>query len=227
MNNLLLDLQREFEKLINDTKIPNEIELLYDWIAKNGLVEAHDGLIKNPKGVTGDPTVYHYGRISSDYEINPDITFTTSGQKWIQYWFGLSEITDEISSRLVSFADSGFDGSQLAFWLDDSNDLKIVHMGSGSGSMLCCVIADDAKTFLSLLSIGYGQLGDVYDFSLSPEEMDAEAKINHSFISWLETSFGIKRLHDASHIIMEISEIGDEKTSDAFCLWCNKQFKQR
>ncbi|MGF6191262.1 hypothetical protein [Serratia sp. 2723] len=225
MNSLLLDLQKEFKKLSGDIKIPKEIEQLYQWIDKNGLVEAHDGLIETPKGMIGDPSVYHFGRISSDYEINPDITFTTSGQKGVKYWFNLAEITEEISSRLVSFAESGFDGSQLAFWLDDNNNLKIVHMGAGSGSMLCCVIADNAREFLSLLSIGYGQLGDVYDFSLSPEEMDVEVKINHSFVNWLESSFGIKRLHDASHIIKENPGIGDKNTSDSFCLWCNKQFK--
>lgn len=219
MNNLLLELQREFEKLVNDTKIPEEIELLYQWIDKNGLIEI-------PKGMIDETNVYHYGRISSDYEINPDITFTVSGQKGIHYWFDLTEITEEISSRLVSFADSGFDGSQLAFWLDDDNSLKVVHMGSGSGSMLCCVIADNARDFLSLLSIGYGQLGDVFDFSLSPEQIDDEVKINYPFINWLESSFGVKRLHDASNIIRENPEIGDEDTNDPFCLWCNKQFKR-
>jgi len=219
MNNLLLDLEKEFKKLANGIQIPEEIELLYQWIDKNGLIETS-------KGTRGDPTVCHYGRLSADYEINPDITFTTSGQQGINYWFDLAETTKEISSRLVSFADSGFDGSQLAFWLDDSNRLRVVHMGSGSGSMLCCVVANNAREFLSLLSIGYGQLGDVYNFSLSPEQIDDEAKINHSFVDWLESSLGIKRLHDASGIIKIKSEIGDEDTNDPFCLWCNKQFKK-
>ncbi|MCT4714080.1 hypothetical protein MUA01_03635 [Enterobacteriaceae bacterium H18W14] len=226
MSDLLSDLQNEFKKLSNNMEIPKEIEQLYQWIDENGLVESHDGLIETPKGMMGDPTVYSYGRISSDYEINPDITFTTSGQKGIHYWFDLTEITEEISSRLVSFAESGFDGSQLAFWLDDSNSLRIVHMGSGSGSMLCCVVANNAREFLSLLAIGYGQLGDVYDFSLSPEQIDDEVKINHSFVDWLKLSFGIKRPHDASAIIKTKSGIGDKDTNDAFCLWCNKQFKR-
>lgn len=226
MSDLFLDLQKEFKKLSNNMEIPKEIELLYEWIDENGLVESYDNLIETPKGMMGDPSVYSYGRISSDYEINPDITFTTSGQKGIHYWFDLSEITEEISSRLVSFAESGFDGSQLAFWLDDSNSLRIVHMGSGSGSMLCCVVANNAREFLSLLAIGYGQLGDVYDFSLSPEQIDDRVKINLSFIDWLYHSFGIKRLHDASAIVKVKSEIGDIETNDPFCLWCNKQFKR-
>lgn len=225
MNNLLLDLKKEFKKIASDIKIPEEIERLYQWIGDNGIIESHDGLIETPKGMMGDPTVYHYGRISSDYDINPDVTFTTSGQKGIQYWFNLVEVTEEISSRLISFAESGFDGSQLAFWLDNSNTLRVVHMGSGSGSMLCCVIADNAMEFLSLLSIGYGQLGDIYDFSLSPEQIDDEVRINHSFIEWLECSFGIKRPCDASDIIKNKAEIGDKDTNDPFCLWCNKQFK--
>ena len=177
MNKLLIDLKREFSNLKPDIIIPDEIEQLYGWIEKNGLLNEHDGLIKTPKGMVGDPTVYQYGRINTDYEFHPDITFTTSSQKDLNYWFNLPAVTDEISSRLVSFAESGFDGSRLAFWLDDNNELRIVHMGSGSGSMLCCVIANNIREFLSLLSLGYGQLGDVYDFSLSPEEIADEKEI--------------------------------------------------
>lgn len=226
MNDLLLDLQKEFKKLPGGVKIPEEIGLLYQWVDENGIIESHDGLIETPKGMVGDPTIYYYGRISSDYEVNPDITFTTSGQKNIHYWFDLTETTEEISSRLVSFAQSGCDGSGLAFWLDDNNSLKVVHMGSGSGSMLCCVVANNAREFLSLLAIGYGELGDVYDFSLSPEQINDEVKINYSFVTWLESSFGIKRLSDASGIIKVTPEIGDEDTNDPFCLWCNRQFKR-
>lgn len=229
MCTLLIDLRSEFKKLKNDIKIPQEIELLYKWIENNGLVEARDSLIETPKGMVGDPTVYQYGRINVDYEFYPDITFTTSVQSGLNYWFDLPEITDEISSRLVPFAESGFDGSRLAFWLDDNNELRFVHMGSGSGSMLCCVIANDAREFLSLLSLGYGQLGDVYDFSLSPEDLadGEEIKINYSFVDWVEKTFGIKRPPNAADIIKETPEIGDENTGDLFCLWCNKQFRLR
>ncbi|MEW6485643.1 MAG: hypothetical protein AB1423_13675, partial [Pseudomonadota bacterium] len=73
--------------------------------------------------------------------------------------------------------------------------------------------------------IGYGQLGDIYDFSLSPEQIDDEVKINDSFVDWLNVSLGIKRIRDASGIIKSHSNIGDKDTSDPFCLWCNKQFK--
>jgi len=226
MNELLMDLQSEFKKLRVDVKVPEEIELLYMWIKSNGLVEARDDLIQTPKGMVGDPTVYQYGRINIDYDFSPDITFTTSANGGLNYWFGLPEITDEISSRLVPFAESGFDGSRLAFWLDDENELRFVHMGSGSGSMLCCVIANNAREFLSLLSIGYGELGDIYDFSLSPEEIaDGEnVKINNLFVSWLERTFGLTRPRNAVDIIKETPDIGDENTSDSFCLWCNKQF---
>ncbi|QTF06608.1 hypothetical protein HC231_00660 [Brenneria izadpanahii] len=228
MNKLLKELQNEFQHLQGNIQIPKEIELLYQWIEKHGLIEATDGLINTPNGTFGNPDIYHYGRISADYEFNPDITFSTNGQRALKHWFNLPEVTNEISSRLVVFADSGYDGSLLAFWVNDNNELKFVHMGSGSGSMLCCIIANSAKEFLSLLSIGYGQLGDVFDFSLSPEEIDdeEEIKINHEFVEWLDNSFGIKRLHDAGSIIKETPQIGDENTNDPFCLWCNKQFPQ-
>ncbi|MCG8708385.1 hypothetical protein JHU04_001596 [Brenneria sp. 4F2] len=215
MTILLKELKDAFKNLHGDIPIPQEIELLYQWIEKNGLIETHNS-------VSADTDVYHYGRISADYEFNPDITFTIKGQQAIKYWFNLPEVTNEIASRLVVFAESGSDGSLLAFWLNDNNELKFVHMGSGSGSMLCCIIANNAKEFISLLSIGYNELNDDFDFSLPPEEIN----INHKFVEWLEKSLGIKRPHDAGNIIKEKAIIGDENTNDPFCLWCNKQFPQ-
>ena len=45
-----------------------------------------------------------------------------------------------------------------AFWLDDDGKQKIVHLGSGSGSTLVCVLADDCVDFLRLLAIGYDEI---------------------------------------------------------------------
>ena len=45
-----------------------------------------------------------------------------------------------------------------AFWLDDAGKQRIVHLGSGSGSTLVCILAEEAIDFLRLLAIGYDEI---------------------------------------------------------------------
>jgi hypothetical protein len=189
---------------------PSELEAFYQWVENNGLIEEYDdGFV--------------YGRISADWEETPDVTLTASYQSGLKYWFGIPEVTSEILSRLVIFARSGMDGSMLGMWLDDNDELKFVHLGSGSGSMLCCVIANNAIDFLSLLSVGYNELGFVYDFTLSPDEIGDEPKVNKNFIGWLKARFNIVRPSNGSQFVKTPAEIGNETTTDPFCLWCNEQ----
>lgn len=197
---------------INKVQPPDELLALYNWIEENGFIEEYnDGFL--------------YGRISHDWEYTPDITFTASYQESIHHWFDLPTVTEEIASRLVIFASSGMDGSMLGLWLDDDKQLRFVHLGSGSGSMLCCIIADNARDFLSLLAIGYAEVGDVYDFSLPPAELGDKPKLNTLFLDWLKREFYITRPRNASLIVKRPAEIGSKIAKDPFCQWCNKQFK--
>lgn len=197
---------------INKVQPPDELLSLYNWIEENGFIEEYnDGFL--------------YGRISHDWEYTPDITFTASYQESIHHWFDLPTVTEEIASRLVIFASSGMDGSMLGLWLDDDKQVRFVHLGSGSGSMLCCIIADNARDFLSLLAIGYAEVGDVYDFSLPPEELGDKPKLNTLFLDWLKREFYITRPRNASLIVKRPAEIGSKIAKDPFCQWCNKQFK--
>ena len=43
-------------------------------------------------------------------------------------------------NRVCVFARTGGDGSMAALWLEPSGTQKIVHLGSGSGSTLVCVL---------------------------------------------------------------------------------------
>lgn len=191
--------------------IPRELAALYQWIEQHGLIETDDdGFLS--------------GRISANWENTPDVTFDASYHEGIHYWFALPAVTDEITSRLVIFARSGMDGSMLGLWLDDNKQTRFVHLGSGSGSMLCCIIADTGVDFLSLLAIGYQEIGMVYDFSRSPEEIGDDPQPSPAFLEWLKTEFNITRPHNASLIIKERAEIGSETATDPFCRWCNKQF---
>ncbi|ROP62110.1 hypothetical protein EDF81_0592 [Enterobacter sp. BIGb0383] len=198
---------------ITETKItiPAEISALYHWIEQNGLIEKYDS------GFLG-------GRISEEWDNVPDVTFTASYHDALRYWFDVPAVTEEIAARLVIFASSGADGSMLGMWLDDDRQVRFVHLGSGSGSQLCCIVARNARDFLSLLAVGYNELGMVYDFSLSPEEVHEGGELNASFLEWLKETFNITRPENAAQIVGETPEIWCETTSDPFCLWCNKQF---
>lgn len=192
---------------------PSELVAFYQWVENNGLIEEYDdGFV--------------YGRISGDWEETPDVTLTASYQSGLKYWFDIPELTMEIASRLVVFANSGMDGSMLGIWVSDDGDLKFVHLGSGSGSRLCCVIANNAVEFLTLLSVGYSALGSVDDFTLSPEENGDEPKVNQNFIEWLKVKFNIVTPENGACFVTTPAEMGDEKTTDPFCIWCNSQFSK-
>lgn len=192
--------------------IPCELLDFYQWVENYGLIEEYNGFL--------------HGRISHDWEHTPDITLTTSNQPTLKYWFNMPEITNEIESRLVIFAESGMDGSMLGMWIDDDDNLKFVHLGSGSGSTLCCIIANSAIEFLTLISIGYRELGFVNDFTSTPEDNGDEPKVNQAFIYWLKEQFNITAPLNGSNIIKNTAHLSDDKITDPFCLWCNKQLKK-
>lgn len=194
-------------------QLPSELLKFYQWVENNGLIEEYDGFL--------------HGRISHDWENNPDITLTASCQSSLKYWFDMPEITSEITSRLVIFAESGMDGSMLGIWVDDDGLLKYVHLGSGSGSTLCCVISNNTMEFLTLISIGYRALGFVDDFTLTPEENGDEPKTNKSFIDWLKENFNITTPSNGANIVKNPAQLWDEQTTDPFCLWCNKQIAKK
>jgi hypothetical protein len=41
-----------------------------------------------------------------------------------------------------------------ALWLDGGGRTRVVHLGSGSGSLMTCVLADNGSDFPRLLAIG-------------------------------------------------------------------------
>ncbi|MGL5468976.1 MAG: hypothetical protein ACRDCT_12460, partial [Shewanella sp.] len=69
-------------------------------------------------------------------------------------------------------------------------------------------------------------LGSVDDFTLSPEENGDEPKVNQNFIEWLKVKFNIVTPENGACFVTTPAEIGDEKTTDPFCIWCNSQFSK-
>ena len=155
MKNILL--QQLENALPEGMQIPEELRKLYQWIEDNGYY-------MDAKGV-------RYGWLFPEDKIKESwtdneriggtmITFNVDEESYrnelleIQY----KEHLDEVKRRLLVFARSGADGSECALWLDDEGHTQIVHIGSGSGSMMTCILVKNALDFLRLLAIGYDEI---------------------------------------------------------------------
>lgn len=157
--------------------IPDELFTLYQWIESNGMVtKEKDGRL--------------YGRLNKSWSFSPEITFNTEPKEEMTIgWVTKTHLVTEMTSRLCFFADSGMDGSRLGLWLTDSGDTVFIHLGSGSGSSLACVIAENALDFIRLLGVGYHSLGDVYDFGQTPHYFYEENRTNPTFCRWIEETY--------------------------------------
>jgi len=200
--------------------IPEPIIDLYDWIEKKKLfVDTEDG-----KRVG---FLYPNDKLKKSWKDNKRnggtiIEFTPDGNKYLKYWFGNDR--PEILERLCVFAKTGQDGSMAAFWIDDNNIQKIVHLGSGSGSTLVCTLAEDAIDFLRLIAIGYDEICWNEEFDSLPNSNEKEAMTinpNKKFQKWIIRKFKTTIPSKASEIVKYPDEMGNENSMDAFNKWVN------
>jgi hypothetical protein len=127
-----------------------------------------------------------------------------------------------LHDTLVPFARTGADGSAAAFWAAPDGIQRIVHMGSGSGSVVACVLATEPIDFLRLLAIGYPEICwlDDADFALPPERDDEWSVTNQPLRDWV-TSHGVSIPETARELVADPATFGDEHSSDPFCNWLN------
>jgi hypothetical protein len=106
-----------------------------------------------------------------------------------------------------------------ALWLDPSG-AKIVHLGSGSGSTLVCVLAHEPVDFLRLLAIGYDEICWQDEFS-SPPNAGKELYVhpNTAYQSWLQSTFGVTIPATASEIVRHPEAMSTDNPSDPFNKW--------
>ncbi len=150
-----------------------------------------------------------------------DIEFFAEGNANLKYWFGHER--PEVLNRVCVFAKTGADGSRAAFWIDDALRQRIVHLGSGSGSRLCCVLADDPVDFLRLLTIGYDEICWNGEFSLPPNSADdLFVHPNVEYQAWVQQMFSVSIPQTAAEIVKHPSNIGDAESLDDFCRWVGK-----
>lgn len=211
-------LQAQIEKtLLPGMSIPEPLSLLFTWIEDNGLFEDRG---KNRIGFIFPDDEWRVGWKNNERPGGTIIEFFTEGNIYMDVWFGYA--TPEALNRICVFAKTGEDGSTAAFWLDDNGQQKIVHIGSGSGSILACDLADNAVDFLRLLAIGYDEISDLSssNVSLRPNEIKKDiVHPNTEFQEWVTSTFNVTIPETASEIVKYLSEMGDSNPKDPFCQW--------
>ncbi len=194
--------------------VPNEFAELFRWI------EHHGSQLEDRNGL-------RWGHLDRSTEegsgavIGTQIAFAALGNGDLHYWLGHDR--KEVVERLCVFAQTGRDGSMAAFWLDENGQQRIVHLGSGSGSILCCVLADEPVDFLRLLAIGYEEICWSEDFGFPPPaKVPGTERMLHpskDFRAWVAETFSVEIPLMASEIVHEPAGMDDPNTNDEFLLW--------
>lgn len=202
------------ETLLPGMHLPNALDLLFSWIEDN-----HFYIDVNDKRIGILFPVDNKGIASK--EVGTNIEFSAQGNKNVKYWFPRE--FKEASNRLSVFAQTGGEGSVTAFWLDENDQQKIVHMGSGSGSTLACVLAENAIDFLRLLAIGYAEI--CWDEAFESTPAIAHAKEGYTFFpnlkyqDWVKSTFSVTIPKTAAEIIKHPSRMEEPDLRDPFAKW--------
>lgn len=187
--------------------LPDEFIKLFDWIESVGGIGTSVG--DDPFAVIDPRQVGRKGGSPiSFFELCED-----------PLWLGTNNINANL--RLRPFMSTGSDGSTAAFWLDDYGKQRIVHLGSGSGSIMIGTWVSSPLEFLTLLAIGYEELCWPEDYSKKPIEcaLDKGRYLEPTqYQKWLVNTYDITIPGMADEIVKEMSELG-EQSDDPFCLW--------
>ena len=212
-------LQQLENALPEGMQIPEELRKLYQWIEDNGYY-------MDAKGV-------RYGWLFPEDKIKESwtdneriggtmITFNVDEESYrnelleIQY----KEHLDEVKRRLLVFARSGADGSECALWLDDEGRTQIVHIGSGSGSMMTCILVKNALDFLRLLAIGYDEIcwDEDYPFPANSNKDNTFVYPNTQYQEWVQNTFHTTIPKIGLEVVTPHS-MCDEPITDPFLEW--------
>jgi hypothetical protein len=212
-------LQQLENALPEGMQIPVELRQLYQWIEDNSYY-------MDAKGVRYG-WLFPEDKIKESWKDNERIggtmiTFNVDEESYrnelleIQY----KEHLDEVKRRLLVFARSGADGSECALWLDDDGHTQIVHIGSGSGSMMTCILVKKPLDFLRLLAIGYDEIcwDEDYPFPPNSNKDNTFVHPNTQYQEWVQNTFHTT----IPKIGLEVAtphNMNDEATDDPFLKW--------
>jgi len=184
--------------------------MLFDWVETSGFVE---------RGQDGDL----YGSLSAEWPNGPGTNLVLRG--WpaeeldrLAAWLG--PLCTGMPT-LWPFCRTGGDGSIAALWRAPDGRSLIVHIGSGSGSLLTCVLGADAVDFLRLIAIGYDEICWNENWHEPPQPEPRHPVRNEPYRRWVETTFSTTIPAAAAELIPHPAEAGDTATNDIWCQWVN------
>jgi len=194
-------------------ELPDEIKKLFQWIEKRGSISEYEETLYG--------SIHPFG-IDCDSCIDISFYAEKSTNNW--WCFDVENFRElNVSERLSIFAQTGGDGSVAAFWLDDNNKQKIVHIGSGSGSDLMCILAENPIDFIRLIAIGYNEICWQEEFNEIPQSRQYTTKNpNIEFQKWVESEFDTTIPLTASEIVKYSSTMWNINSDDSFCKWISK-----
>ncbi len=202
--------------LLPGMHMPEAISALFEWIEQNNLY-------------IDRPTGERIGFLFPDSELKESwsddsrdggtiIEFAAEGNVNLKYWFGHED--PEVLSRLCVFAKTGAEGSMAAFWLDPHGNQKIVHLGSGSGSVTVCVLAENPVDFLRLLAIGYDEICWGQELAAPPvADGDFFVRPNGAFQDWVRSRFATTIPTTGMEIVPHPDDMHSPTSEDPFNRW--------
>jgi len=160
---------------------PAELLALFDWLESQGHVQGGEAGL-TPAGVR--PHDYDGERDRLIVLHGTAITFFPGEGPW-------GAIPPE---RVFVFARSGGEGSRLALWRNEAGACRVVHLGSGSGSVWYGCVGQSPLDLLRLLAIGYPEIAFPEAFNSRPDALrEAELRgLNEPFRAWLAARFGVE-----------------------------------
>ena len=215
--NILL---QQLEKALPEgMQIPEELDKLYQWIEDNGYYSENEGI---RYGYLYPQDKLRESWKEEEREGGTDIAFSVlkniDREEVLENYY--KKHKDEVRRRLLVFAQSGADGSECALWLDDEGHTQIVHIGSGSGSMMTCILVKNALDFLRLLAIGYDEIcwDEDYPFPPNSNKDNTFVHPNTQYQEWVQNTFHTT----IPKIGLEVAtphNMNDEPITDPFLKW--------
>jgi hypothetical protein len=220
MRNLVGTLAEQISRtLLPGMHLPAPLRALFGWIEESGLY------IDRP---TGERIGFLYPEnelreswTETERRGGTNIEFFAEGNINLKYWFGHER--PEALNRLCVFAKTGAEGSMAAFWLAPNGDQKIVHLGSGSGSVMVCTLANDAVDFVRLLASGYDEICWGREFSSPPPSTGSfVVHPNKKFQQWVLARFPGGIPLTGLDIVKNPDDMGNMGSADPFNQWVNQ-----
>ena len=212
-------LQQLENALPKGMQIPEELRQLYQWIENNGYYSENEGI---RYGYLYPQDKLRESWKEEEREGGTDIAFSVlkniDREEVLENYY--KKHKDEVRRRLLVFAQSGADGSECALWLDDEGHTQIVHIGSGSGSMMTCILVKNALDFLRLLAIGYDEICWDEDYPLPPNSNKDNTFVypNTQYQEWVQNTFHTTIPKIGLEVVTPHS-MDDEVTDDHFLNW--------